>query len=66
MINAKPITLFVPENKQSMQFKVWRFVNSKPFENFILSLIALNTIILMMKVQVSLIILALITNKIYF
>jgi voltage-dependent calcium channel N type alpha-1B len=50
-MNAKPITLYVPENKQSMQYKVWRFINSKPFETFILSLIALNTIILMMKVQ---------------
>ncbi|KAF7688199.1 hypothetical protein HF521_014205 [Silurus meridionalis] len=48
-INAKPITRHMPENKLSFQYKMWQFVVSPPFEYSIMSLIALNTIVLMMK-----------------
>ncbi|XP_047425801.1 voltage-dependent N-type calcium channel subunit alpha-1B isoform X2 [Mugil cephalus] len=48
-INAKPLTRYMPENKQSFQYKMWRFVVSPPFEYGIMTLIALNTVVLMMK-----------------
>ncbi|XP_071801996.1 voltage-dependent calcium channel type A subunit alpha-1-like isoform X9 [Asterias amurensis] len=48
-INAKPTDGFVPTNKNSVKYKVWKLVVSQPFEYFIMTLIALNTIALMMK-----------------
>ncbi|KAJ0057625.1 hypothetical protein NL108_011110, partial [Boleophthalmus pectinirostris] len=48
-INAKPLTRYMPENKQSYQYKLWKFVVSPPFEYAIMTLIALNTVVLMMK-----------------
>uniref|UniRef100_A0A8C9TJT7 Voltage-dependent N-type calcium channel subunit alpha n=1 Tax=Scleropages formosus TaxID=113540 RepID=A0A8C9TJT7_SCLFO len=48
-INAKPLTRYMPENKQSFQYKMWKFVVSTPFEYSILTMIALNTVVLMMK-----------------
>ncbi|KAJ8001686.1 hypothetical protein DPEC_G00172030, partial [Dallia pectoralis] len=48
-INAKPLTRHMPKNKQSFQFRMWQFVVSPPFEYSIMGLIALNTIVLMMK-----------------
>ncbi|XP_068609472.1 voltage-dependent N-type calcium channel subunit alpha-1B-like [Brachionichthys hirsutus] len=48
-INAKPLTRYMPENKQSYQYKMWKFVVSPPFEYAIMTLIALNTVVLMMK-----------------
>ncbi|XP_035464086.2 voltage-dependent N-type calcium channel subunit alpha-1B isoform X2 [Scophthalmus maximus] len=48
-INAKPLTRYMPQNKQSFQYKMWKFVVSPPFEYAIMSLIALNTVVLMMK-----------------
>ncbi|XP_029921994.1 voltage-dependent N-type calcium channel subunit alpha-1B isoform X2 [Myripristis murdjan] len=48
-INAKPLTRYMPENKQSFQYKMWKFVVSPPFEYAIMTMIALNTIVLMMK-----------------
>lgn len=50
-INAKPLTRYMPANKQSFQYKMWKFVVSPPFEYAIMSLIALNTVVLMMKVS---------------
>lgn len=41
----------MPQNKQSFQYKMWKFVVSPPFEYFIMVMIALNTIVLMMKVS---------------
>lgn len=41
----------MPENKQSFQYKMWKFVVSPPFEYAIMTLIALNTVVLMMKVS---------------
>ncbi|XP_029940538.1 voltage-dependent N-type calcium channel subunit alpha-1B isoform X2 [Salarias fasciatus] len=48
-INARPLTRYMPENKQSFQYKMWKFVVSPPFEYAIMTLIALNTVVLMMK-----------------
>ena len=50
-INAKPLTRHMPHNKQSFQYRMWQFVVSPPFEYSIMALIALNTIVLMMKVR---------------
>lgn len=49
-INAKPLTRHMPKNKLSFQYRMWHFVVSPPFEYSIMALIALNTIVLMMKV----------------
>ncbi|XP_048022437.1 voltage-dependent N-type calcium channel subunit alpha-1B isoform X9 [Megalobrama amblycephala] len=48
-INAKPLTRYMPQDKQSYQYKMWKFVVSTPFEYSILSMIAVNTVVLMMK-----------------
>ncbi|XP_063787224.1 voltage-dependent P/Q-type calcium channel subunit alpha-1A isoform X12 [Pseudophryne corroboree] len=48
-ISAKPLTRHMPQNKQSFQYRMWQFVVSPPFEYTIMALIALNTIVLMMK-----------------
>uniref|UniRef100_A0A8C2J343 Voltage-dependent P/Q-type calcium channel subunit alpha-1A n=1 Tax=Cyprinus carpio TaxID=7962 RepID=A0A8C2J343_CYPCA len=48
-INAKPLTRHMPQNKQTFQYRMWEFVVSPPFEYTIMALIALNTIVLMMK-----------------
>ncbi|KAM9810877.1 voltage-dependent N-type calcium channel subunit alpha-1B-like [Neosynchiropus ocellatus] len=48
-INAKPLTRYMPENTQSFQYRMWRFVVSAPFEYSIMFMIALNTVVLMMK-----------------
>jgi len=49
-IVAKPSERFMPEDPNTWQYRVWRLVDSRPFEYFIMLLIALNTLILMMKV----------------
>lgn len=41
----------MPKNKLSFQYRMWQFVVSPPFEYSIMALIALNTIVLMMKVH---------------
>nr|XP_043882709.1 calcium channel, voltage-dependent, N type, alpha 1B subunit, a isoform X4 [Solea senegalensis] len=48
-INAKPLTRYMPKNKQSFQYRMWKFVVSPPFEYSIMIMIALNTVVLMMK-----------------
>uniref|UniRef100_A0AAY4EPM9 Voltage-dependent N-type calcium channel subunit alpha n=1 Tax=Denticeps clupeoides TaxID=299321 RepID=A0AAY4EPM9_9TELE len=48
-INAKPLTRYMPQDKQSFQYRMWKFVVSAPFEYSIMTMIALNTIVLMMK-----------------
>lgn len=50
-ISAKPLTRHMPRDKQSLQYKTWTFVVSPPFEYFIMAMIALNTLVLMMKVR---------------
>lgn len=51
-INARPTCRYMPKNKNTIKFRVWQLVVSTPFEYFIMVMIALNTIILMMKVIV--------------
>ena len=41
----------MPADKQSFQYKMWKFVVSPPFEYSIMTMIALNTVVLMMKVS---------------
>ncbi|XP_036095311.1 voltage-dependent N-type calcium channel subunit alpha-1B isoform X3 [Rousettus aegyptiacus] len=48
-ISARPLTRYMPRDKQSLQYKTWTFVVSPPFEYFIMAMIALNTLVLMMK-----------------
>ncbi|KAK3700089.1 hypothetical protein QZH41_015046, partial [Actinostola sp. cb2023] len=48
-IVAKPSERFMPEDPNTMQYRVWKLVDCRPFEYTIMTLIALNTIILMMK-----------------
>ncbi|XP_062400013.1 calcium channel, voltage-dependent, N type, alpha 1B subunit, a [Sardina pilchardus] len=48
-INAKPLTRYMPQNQHSFQYKMWKFVVSPPFEYSIMIMIAVNTVVLMMK-----------------
>ncbi|KAK9884321.1 hypothetical protein WA026_005271 [Henosepilachna vigintioctopunctata] len=47
-LNAKPVRRYIP--KERIQYKVWWFVTSKPFEYAIFVLILINTITLAMKI----------------
>ena len=38
------------QERESYKYKLWRVVESTPFEYFIMTLIVLNTILLMLKV----------------
>ncbi|XP_051759697.1 voltage-dependent R-type calcium channel subunit alpha-1E isoform X6 [Ctenopharyngodon idella] len=48
-ISAKPLTRYMPQNKETLQYRLWHFVVSPLFEYTVLTMIALNTIVLMMK-----------------
>uniref|UniRef100_A0A673IKL4 Voltage-dependent N-type calcium channel subunit alpha n=1 Tax=Sinocyclocheilus rhinocerous TaxID=307959 RepID=A0A673IKL4_9TELE len=48
-INSKPLTRYMPQDQQSFQYRLWKFVVSPPFEYSIMIMIALNTVVLMMK-----------------
>ena len=48
-INARPLCRFMPADKTSVKYRIWRLVVSAPFEYFIMVMISMNTIILMMK-----------------
>ncbi|XP_051508877.1 probable voltage-dependent R-type calcium channel subunit alpha-1E [Myxocyprinus asiaticus] len=48
-ISAKPLTRYMPQNRQTLQYRLWHFVVSPLFEYTVLTMIALNTIVLMMK-----------------
>ncbi|XP_067662127.1 voltage-dependent calcium channel type A subunit alpha-1-like isoform X5 [Haliotis asinina] len=50
-IHAKPQSRFMPKSRDSLKFKIWKLVVSTKFEYFIMTLIALNTIVLMMKFE---------------
>ena len=50
-IGAKPLQRYIPKNKDSYKYKIWRVVVSTAFEYFIMTLIVMNTILLMMKVS---------------
>lgn len=49
-ISAKPLTRYMPQNRHTFQYRLWHFVVSPSFEYTVLAMIALNTIVLMMKV----------------
>ncbi|GBP83736.1 Voltage-dependent calcium channel type A subunit alpha-1 [Eumeta japonica] len=51
-IEARPLERYMPSKRASFKYKVWRIVVSTPFEYFIMTLIVLNTLLLMMKVSV--------------
>ncbi|KAG9350848.1 hypothetical protein JZ751_024737, partial [Albula glossodonta] len=48
-ISAKPLTRYMPQNKHTLQYQLWHFVVSPSFEYSVLAMIALNTVVLMMK-----------------
>ena len=50
-ISAKPLERYMPQERDSFKYKIWRIVVSTPFEYFIMMLIVLNTVLLMMKVS---------------
>ena len=50
-IGANPLQRYMPKDKDSLKYKIWRVVVSTAFEYFIMVLIVLNTILLMMKVR---------------
>lgn len=52
-MNAKPLCRFMPKNKGSFKYRVWKLVVSPKFEYLVMTLIALNTVVLMMKVRVA-------------
>jgi len=52
-IQARPLERYMPKDRNSMKYKIWRLVVSTPFEYFIMILIVLNTLLLMMKVMSS-------------
>lgn len=50
-MTAKPRQRYMPENKNTCFYKVWRVVDSKPFEIFIMATIVLNAVVLMVAVR---------------
>ncbi|ERL87185.1 hypothetical protein D910_04585 [Dendroctonus ponderosae] len=48
-IQARPLERYMPSKRSSLKYKIWRLVVSSPFEYFIMTLIVLNTLLLMMK-----------------
>lgn len=49
-IQARPLERYMPKDRNSFKYKVWRIIVSTPFEYFIMMLIVFNTLLLMMKV----------------
>ncbi|KAJ6638739.1 Voltage-dependent calcium channel type A subunit alpha-1, partial [Pseudolycoriella hygida] len=49
VIGARPLERYIPSKRTGFKYKIWQFVVSTGFENFIMTLIAFNTILLMMK-----------------
>ena len=45
------MTRYMPQNRQTFQYRLWHFVASPSFEYTVLIMIALNTVVLMMKVR---------------
>lgn len=54
-IQARPFERYMPKERNSIKYKIWRIVVSTPFEYFIMILIVLNTLLLMMKVSVTIV-----------
>ncbi|XP_037083301.1 voltage-dependent calcium channel type A subunit alpha-1-like isoform X2 [Pollicipes pollicipes] len=49
VIQARPLERYMPKDRKSCKYKMWRIVVSTPFEYFIMALIVLNTLLLMVK-----------------
>ncbi|KAJ3594452.1 hypothetical protein NHX12_003759 [Muraenolepis orangiensis] len=43
-MSAKPMTRYMPQNRQTVQYRLWHFVASPSFEYTVLVMIALNTV----------------------
>lgn len=52
VLNAKPRQRFMPQDETGFSFKVWKIVDSKPFEIVIMILISLNAITLALTVSI--------------
>uniref|UniRef100_A0A0L8G4Y8 Voltage-dependent calcium channel alpha-1 subunit IQ domain-containing protein n=1 Tax=Octopus bimaculoides TaxID=37653 RepID=A0A0L8G4Y8_OCTBM len=52
-IEARPSCRYMPKNKNSLKYKIWKVVVSPKFEYVVMILIALNTVVLMMKFYVN-------------
>nr|CDS24024.1 voltage dependent calcium channel [Echinococcus granulosus] len=52
-INAQPLCRYMPEDSKSFKYRIWQLVVSGPFEYFIMIMIALNTLVLMMKARLA-------------
>ncbi|KAK3929328.1 Voltage-dependent calcium channel type A subunit alpha-1 [Frankliniella fusca] len=50
-IQARPLERYMPKERNSVKYKIWRIVVSTPFEYFIMILIVCNTLLLMMKLS---------------
>lgn len=50
-IQARPLERYMPNQRNSIKYRIWRMVVSTPFEYFIMMLIVFNTLLLMMKVR---------------
>nr|QQY02590.1 voltage-dependent R-type calcium channel subunit alpha-1E [Cryptocotyle lingua] len=48
-INTSPLCRYMPKDRKSLKYRVWRLVVSTPFECYIMVMIAINTLVLMMK-----------------
>ena len=49
-LTARPAQRYMPADHKSLQYKIWILVMSKPFDLFIMVMIALNTAALMTQV----------------
>lgn len=52
-IHATPLERYMPEERVGLKYRLWVIVESTAFEYFIMTLIVMNTILLMMKVRLS-------------
>lgn len=50
-LSARPRSLFMPEDKNSMKYHIWSLVKSASFEYFLMAMICWNKIILLMKLH---------------
>ncbi|ESN95222.1 hypothetical protein HELRODRAFT_128993, partial [Helobdella robusta] len=51
VINARPMCRFVPKNKNSLRYYIWKVIVSPIFEYTVMAMIVCNTLLLMMKVS---------------
>ncbi|XP_043195368.1 voltage-dependent calcium channel type A subunit alpha-1-like isoform X4 [Amphibalanus amphitrite] len=49
VIQARPLERYMPKDRKSCKYKMWKIAVSTPFEYFIMVLIILNTLLLMVK-----------------